>query len=308
VNVGDADTSDSADGQTSACNGVIPMGRCFMGASGGGTLSPPFDLQACGLVTDGEAGVSCKDFCVAQNPGLYAECATAPMFQQAPGMAVCYCGSLGGRPAEGLELSPRCVRNVADFLAASAETEAASVDAFEILETELRAHGAPAHLVRASRAAARDERNHARAMRSLARARGAEARETPITRSPVRSLEAIATENAVVGCVTETYAALVAQWQAAHARDAEIAQVMEIIARDEARHAGLAWRVHAWALERLPADERDRVTAKLQEAISTLASRVETVELPDREAAGLPSQREGRALAVALAESFASLW
>jgi len=62
----------------------------------------------------------------------------------------------------------------------------------------------------------------------------------------VRDLEEIALENAVEGCVRETFAGVAATYKAAHAGDAGIAAAMRIIAQDETRHAALAWDVAAW--------------------------------------------------------------
>jgi hypothetical protein len=134
-----------------------------------------------------------------------------------------------------LDLAPRPVRSLGDFFAASAEAEAASIDGFEILAAELSAHGAPRRLLRACRKAASDERRHASVMTGIAATHGARPRPTPVVRGPVRSLEAVALENAVVGCVVETFAALVAQWQAEHATDGAIAETMKSIARSRWR-------------------------------------------------------------------------
>ena len=54
----------------------------------------------------------------------------------------------------------------------------------------------------------------------------------------MRELEAIAIENAVEGCVRESFGALLATWQAKTAGDARVRAAMKRIARDETRHAG----------------------------------------------------------------------
>ncbi|MCL0138103.1 hypothetical protein M2T37_27880, partial [Klebsiella pneumoniae] len=90
---------------------------------------------------------------------------------------------------------------------------------------------------------------HARMLRKLAAARGG--RPGPIAFAPVRerSLLAFAIENAVEGCVNETWAALVAAWQAGHAEGADVRAAYERIAADEARHGDLAWAIDAWVAE-----------------------------------------------------------
>jgi hypothetical protein len=193
------------------------------------------------------------------------------------------------------------VRSLGDFFAASAEAEAASIDGFEILAAELSAHGAPRSLLRACRRAASDERRHASVMTGFAATYGARPRPTPVARGPVRSLEAVARENAVVGCVVETFAALVAQWQAEHATDEGIAEAMKTIARDEARHAALAWRVHEWLGAQLSRAARARVDDAMLAALDAIAAEIQPNTFENRAVAGLPTEREGRALALALA-------
>ncbi len=48
---------------------------------------------------------------------------------------------------------------------------------------------------------------------------------------------------------------------------------MQSIARDECRHAELAWAVHAWASPRLSADERRRVDDAMRAAVADVAAR-----------------------------------
>jgi hypothetical protein len=86
----------------------------------------------------------------------------------------------------------------------------------------------------------------------------------------VRELEAIARENAVEACVGETYGALAAAWQADHARDAEVRDVMRAIAPDELRHAALGWAIDTWAKTRLPSEANARVKAARDAAAQDL--------------------------------------
>jgi hypothetical protein len=105
----------------------------------------------------------------------------------------------------------------------------------------------------------RDEVRHARLTRALAR-RSGERVAAPVV-EPVcqRSLDAIAVENAVEGCVRETYGALVATRDAEAHPDPAVRAAMRRIARDETRHAALAWQVAAWVEPRLGRDARRRV-------------------------------------------------
>src|SRR5580658_1383630 len=89
----------------------------------------------------------------------------------------------------------------------AAYLEAASVRAFDWLEDELSAHGAPERLQARARRAARDEVRHARVIRSFAERAGARVPSLRVKAARARSLEAMAVENAVEGCVNETLGA-----------------------------------------------------------------------------------------------------
>lgn len=143
--------------------------------------------------------------------------------------------------------------SLASYFAACAEMEGVSVTAFLTLADNLGRFGAPNTLVARARLAAADEVRHFAAMRALTRRYGQEGPQFPRPTRPSesRSLEAIATENATEGCVAETYAAVVALWQAQTARDSVVRAAMTKIATDEGRHAALGWDVDAWARTQL---------------------------------------------------------
>jgi hypothetical protein len=179
------------------------------------------------------------------------------------------------------------------WLAASAHLETASIDAFEILATELGAHRAPPILIRAARAATADERRHANAISQLASRRGAVPPAVYVNRGPVRDIEAVARENAVEGCVRETYAALLACRQAQAATDPAIRSVMAGIAHDETRHAALAWAVDRWSQALLAPAARRRVCEARREAIERLLEvTFAGLSRDDRAQAGLPDEDE----------------
>lgn len=181
------------------------------------------------------------------------------------------------------------------FLARGAHDEAASVHAFAALARELAGHGAPAELLAQIEAARRDEERHAEVVGGLARARGAEPRSPSVVEPAARDLLAIAVENAVEGCVGETWAALVAAHQARYAGEAEIREAYAEIAADEARHAELAWSIDAWLMEQLSVGERAMVAAARAAAVRRLCAAAEVAAEDDAGARllGVPSQ--GRA-------------
>lgn len=183
------------------------------------------------------------------------------------------CG--GGRSTEGVEIEPiiKYTDPDGDLYARMATLEAEAVPAFRRLTHELAALGAPRKLQRKAARSKRDEARHARLMTSLARRYGATpARVLNSNQSlPARPLEEVAFENALEGCVRETYGAWHAFKQAEEARDPEIRALMNRIANDEMRHASLAWDIHTWAMRRFNAPTRQRITQAMLSTWQELA-------------------------------------
>jgi hypothetical protein len=122
----------------------------------------------------------------------------------------------------------------------------------------------------------------------------------------VRDLETIAIENAVEGCVRETWAALEANHQARAAVHADVRSAMRRIAADETRHAELARDIDAWARSRLPRASRGRVVKARGVAVRSLQrslSRPRDAAL--HECAGIPRPAVARRLLEGLR---AELW
>lgn len=204
---------------------------------------------------------------------------------------------VGGRRPRGLiGAGARSMSRRGRFLAESAHLEAASVIAFDRLGAELRALGAPRALVRRALIASRQEERHARVMESLAARFGAKSAPVRVRRQGPRTKLAIALENAVEGCVNETFAALVASHQARFANDVAVRRAMARIAADETAHAALALDVDRWLHPSLTPRERARVArAKARAAEAIVASwRSDPVIANEM---GLPSVPLGRALA-----------
>jgi hypothetical protein len=186
--------------------------------------------------------------------------------------------------------------------ATAAHLEAASVPAFRRLRAELRAHGAPRRLLDACTRAARDEIRHARSAARLARRFGATRPPVRVAPAAPRSLMALAIENAREGCVAESFAALLANFQAATAADPEVRAHLISIAGDETRHAELAWEIDAWLRARLPPRERAHLAAVRADELARIAAELDAP--PDAElqrAAGLPAPAAARALQRAFA-------
>ncbi|MEY4575979.1 MAG: hypothetical protein RL701_682 [Pseudomonadota bacterium] len=169
---------------------------------------------------------------------------------------------------------------LATYFAQLAHLEAASVHAFERMARELVALSAPADLVARAARSARDEVRHARLCTRLARRFGAEPEPVCITPPPTRKLFEIALENAVEGCVRETYGALVAQHQAACAMDVGVRKAFQGIAADETRHAELSWDVARYLEPLLDVRQRAQLSAARRSALRQLEDAVRRQVLP----------------------------
>lgn len=132
--------------------------------------------------------------------------------------------------------------------------EHASVAAFARLSLSLLAFGAPPELVARSHEAALDEIRHAQI--SFTRAGGGAIGPGPCPAfADLRahaSLEELAAETYVDGCIGETIAALELRM---HGSD----PIVLAMARDEERHAELAWRIVEWAISAGGATVRERI-------------------------------------------------
>lgn len=274
----------SALGVVAGCSSQpVACGGCNCGDVGSPT---PFDVtyEVC-AATDagaGEAGdadtdasaadagmcfSSCDMACAQLKPGTIvgggAICLSSTQDAGTTATVTAHCevpvGACMGRKLDGLLPPDVSSEGLGAFFARSAWLEAASVGAFRRLARELRAHGAPEELIADAKACARDEIRHARLMTRLANKHGASVPRVVIEEIGVRDLETIARENAVEGCVGETFGAALARFESDHATHEDVRSAMRAIADDELRHAALGWAVAAWAETRLPREARERV-------------------------------------------------
>ena len=244
----------------------------------------PLTGDCSGLVDAALSSEQCEELCGSMTfcrvSGTEADCFTS-------------CGD--GRRYDSLDdtRAPSST-DIGSYLARMAFFEAASVDAFALLASDLRRHGAPTSLIRSSLAARRDEIRHARMAATLARRHGGAAVAPPAPRiGAPRSLEDIAVENAVEGCVRETFGVLLGLWQAEHAETAELRAFFGALATDESRHAALAMRVDAWLRSRLSESAIERVDAARERALVELEASLAAQPLPGL---GLPSAAQAKAL------------
>jgi hypothetical protein len=256
-----------------------------------------------GAITAGSDGgyttADCNRIC----GGYGYWCEPAPADAGPRGSVACHVnrcsGSTCGRLTDGLQPSGEPVGGdvVARYFEAAAQLEAASVLAFDRLARELSAHGGPPSLVERALASARDEVRHARIVGRLAHAHGGRRPTVARAALPVRSLDEVAIENAVEGCVRETFGALVASWQALAAGAPRVRRAMRVLAVDEQRHAELAWSVARWAEPRLGATARRRLRAARRASVAELAKQIAIDPPPPLvRVVGLPPRSAARAL------------
>lgn len=202
-------------------------------------------------------------------------------------------GCVVGRLPDGLCMDARspCASEMAEYMARASYLEAASVAAFEDLEQELRALGAPDELVTWAARAAREEQRHAIYCRALTRHLGGEAAVPCIERGLKRTPLEIALENAREGLTREAFGALIAEHQAQKAEHPGVRRIMQDIARDELSHAEFSVALHAYLMSVLDATERAQVEAERQAAVLAFASGFFQDESPAlREQLGLPAR------------------
>jgi hypothetical protein len=269
-------------------------------------LPPGTQTEVCNLLVS-QCGVLCSAFPTQNRACGVSEClnvdassipnVTPLTLDCATGEPTCGPG-VGRRPRGLAPSRPACAEDaVGATLAAIAHLEAASVHAFRRLGGELASMRAPQALVRQAERAARDEIRHARITARLARRRGAKPAAVVVApHRPAPSVVDFAVENAVEGCVREGFGALVATRQASRASDRAIAGAMDRIARDETRHAALAWSIARWLTPRLDAAGRARVRAAMEGAIASLHDEVGRTPADVAGELGLPLGDEARAL------------
>ena len=279
--------------------------ECALAVADGGTAgegsttdTPADGASSSDSGTGGESTAGGSDTATGGGPSVTLECTYTGLSCDSAGRRSA--GLLAPQPATGHGALGR-------YFAAMAHNEAASVASFVRLEAELADHGAPAELLARVRAAARDEVRHARVMRRLARAHGVEPVRPRHVEVGLRPLAEIARENAIEGCVTETWSALLCTWQARHSVDPEIAAALRQIAADETRHADLAWALAVWMAGRLDAATNASIeTDRFAAAAALMPSLEITMSAAARAALGLPSTATARVLASGLRAAMAA--
>ena len=209
-------------------------------------------------------------------------------------------GRADGAPDELAKYNAVTRRALADGWLRDARMEHASVASFARFVADLVGLGAPAELVRDAGSALLDEVEHASLCFALAsRFAGEElapAAMPAATVAQTRNFQTIVRDALTEGCLGETAAAYVATLRLGAACDPQARIALERIASDEARHAELAVRFVAWALQQ----RRAEVELVIKEALAEMSanSPVCTLESDERaafEPMGLFAESDERA-------------
>jgi len=157
---------------------------------------------------------------------------------------------------EYADLPPSVRSRIAAAWAEAGEHEHASIASFSRFLLDLMALGAPRRLIEATTRAIDDEVRHAAACFGIASAYAGE----PLSPGPIDIRGAAATGDARAalvaaireGCVGETLAAALAEWQAPRAASPVVRDALRAIAEEEGAHAWLAWDFVRWLLRERP--------------------------------------------------------
>ncbi|MDD9947585.1 MAG: ferritin-like domain-containing protein [Myxococcales bacterium] len=189
-------------------------------------------------------------------------------------------------------------------LATMASLEAASVVSFARIARELAAFGAPRELIERALAAGCDEVRHAHMVNGLCTRFGGRPSPARVAEAPLRNRLSFALDNAVEGCVRETYGALVATYQGMTATDPQARQILTAIAADETRHAQLSWQLAEFIEPQLSDPERTMLRSARVAAVRDLALEPDNGLSPrERSLIGWPDERTSRVLIAQLARA-----
>jgi hypothetical protein len=161
-------------------------------------------------------------------------------------------------------------RKLAAYWRSVGLAEHASVASFARFTLDLMSMGAPASLLRSCQRAAADEVEHARLAFARASAYAGDpvgpGRFDPGAMSSRNELQ-IVVSAVIEGCVEETLSAALAAVAASQTTDATVTAVLRKIARDEERHAALAWSFVRWVADARP-DLHDAIEGAFIAAIA----------------------------------------
>jgi hypothetical protein len=177
--------------------------------------------------------------------------------------------------------------SLATHFARQAQEEALSVFSFAELYNALQRLQAPPTLLDRCLEALIDEQNHTKLAITLCIKHGGSTPCITVPKSSTPDLFTITMHNALVGCIQESWAALIEQYQAEHTKFHN--HIQNRIAKDETKHAQLAWDVHEFLIKKLPLQEQVTVTETMRTLLDK--QKVDWIRpFPSSAEIGIPSQ------------------
>lgn len=172
---------------------------------------------------------------------------------------------------------PALRTRVAEAWTRAAQFEHASIASFDRFALQLLALGAPPALLEDAHRAALDEIEHARLsfrVASIYAGRPLGPGPLPIAAAMFSdfSLETVLRTTVEEGCVGETLAAARAETLREHVRGSALRTVFDVVCRDEAKHAALAFQLARWSLEVFGSSARDTIERSFEDALARLRS------------------------------------
>ena len=196
------------------------------------------------------------------------------------------------------------VNVLGQYLADMTAMETAAITAFSNLSLELEANDAPSELIARARQAVLEEARHSEMAALLAASFDAEMPEVCVDDFCLRSLYEIALENAVEGCVNETFAAACGLWQSEYAQLDVFRKVIGHITEEEMGHAALSWEIHQWIMPQLSEVQQEQIRVAQSEAVENLVSDFKQESNPAlQQAFGLPTKDDAARLFTQLKNS-----
>jgi len=215
-----------------------------------------------------------------------------------------------GRMPNGLHLkndsmtTQSSVNVLGQYLVDMTAMETAAITAFHYLSLELEAYDAPQALIARAREAVIEEARHAEMAAQLAAAYDLDMKEVTVDAFTLRPLYQIALENAVEGCINETFAAACGLWQSELAQHDVFRMAIGDITEDELGHAALSWDIHQWVMPQLSQVEQERIRVAQAEAVDNLVNDFKQESNPVlQQAFGLPTKDDAARLFAELKDS-----
>lgn len=230
---------------------------------------------------------SCTNICTDQLGWAddYCGCAlqgTAPSIDITCTYTMC---AVEGRSHGNIQKLQRIPTNFAELYAQAFHAEASSVMAFILLRLELENLGKnqyaiDTNILERCTQASKDEIVHARYFAGLAKQQGCtlpplQFGDMDAIQNHKRSLLEITIDNAVEGCIFESFSAIKASYQAKHSTNPTFAKIAKAIAEEETQHAILAWDIHTMLMAQLSHTEQRIVKEAQHAAILQLRAQIQ---------------------------------